>query len=58
MGVNKELLKLMEDDDDLLRKSQPRIKKKYMDDGYSKEDVDDTYVAVVKELFEDDDPLG
>jgi hypothetical protein len=58
MGVNKELLKMMEDDDDLLRKSQPAIKKKYIDNGYSKEDVDDTYVEVVKELFEDDDPLA
>jgi hypothetical protein len=58
MGVNKELLKLMEDDEDLLRKAQPVIKKKYMDSGYSKEDVDDAYVEVVKKLFEEDDPLA
>ena len=58
MAVNKKLLKLMEDDDDLIRKAQPVIKKLYIDKGYSKEDVNDTYVEVVKELFEDDDPLG
>ncbi len=58
MGVNNELLKLMEDDEDLLRKPQPVIKKIYLDKGYSQTDVDDTYREVVKELFDDDNPLG
>ena len=58
MGINKELVKLFEDDEELLRQPPPVFKKIYIDKGYSQEDVDDAYRKVAEELFDDDNPLA